>query len=177
MDFHASPSPSLFSLLPPSFPPSAHLSRPSGNPTSLPAPLKNRKLRQIVPHNVTINADIHVRSEPDDKEPEEIASCTCTGPSRATMALSNMAHAPFFFPLKCSIQFSGDGLSVAVHFQGRGERILLFLQGSQLHSFKCLFLPSGAVQRAAALHLASAKCNLSEPAVRRRRRGGGGGIK
>lgn len=39
-------------------------------PTCLPlreARLKNRKLRQIAPHNVTINADVHVRSEPDDK--------------------------------------------------------------------------------------------------------------
>lgn len=78
----------------------------------------------------------------------------------------------FFFPLKCSIQFSGDGLSVAVH-EGRGSSS--FLQGSQLHSFKCLFLPSGAMRRAAALHLASAKCNLSEPEEEKEEEEGRGG--
>lgn len=97
------------------------------------------------------------------KELEEIASCMCTSPSRA--------HSPFFFFFYISnaaYNFPAMLSLLPCTFSGRGS-------SSSFKAVSCIrlsvcFSRVGRVRRAAALHLASAKCNLSEPAGGRRAR-------
>lgn len=100
-----------------------------------PAPLKNRKLRQIVLHNVTITVDVRVRSEPDDRRSRGNCFLHVHGAKPSTLFLKKII-------LNAAYNFPATAPPLPSAF--RRERILLSLQGSQLHSFKCLLLPSGA---------------------------------